>query len=118
MQTGIVGELLVTIRLFQYGIQAAPPLIDTGNDLIAIKGEIFRAIQVKATAREYLSFNSLPDLYHILALVKLEAKEEDFLLDESKVFLLSKDQVNKSCYAFGEMEQHKINQELVDRLFS
>ena len=47
--TGVTGELLVQLRLFQYGVQAAPPLTDSGNDLIAIKGHIFKAIQVKTT---------------------------------------------------------------------
>jgi len=43
---GTFGELFVQLRLLQYEIQAAQPLKDTGNDLIAIKGEVFKAIQV------------------------------------------------------------------------
>jgi hypothetical protein len=33
--TGTFCELLVQIRLLQYGVQAAPPIKDSGNDLIA-----------------------------------------------------------------------------------
>ncbi len=47
--TGTIGELLVQLRLFQYGVQAAPPLKDSGNDLIAVRRETFRAVQVKTT---------------------------------------------------------------------
>ena len=49
LQTGIIGELLVQIRLLQYDVQAVATHKDTGNDLLATKGEIFRAIQVKTT---------------------------------------------------------------------
>ena len=38
MKTGTIGELLVQLRLLQYNVQAAPPIKDSGNDLIAIKG--------------------------------------------------------------------------------
>ena len=48
--TGTVGELLVQLRLLQYGVQAAPPLKDSGNDLIALKGYEIRTIQVKTSA--------------------------------------------------------------------
>ena len=48
IQTGTIGELLVQIRLLQYGVQAAPPIKDSGNDLIAMNGEVFRAVSVAA----------------------------------------------------------------------
>jgi len=51
IKTGTVGELLVQIRFLQYDVQAAPPLKDSGNDLIAICGEVFRGVQVKTTAK-------------------------------------------------------------------
>lgn len=47
VKIGTIGELLVTLRLLQYGVQAAPPLKDSGNDLIAVRGMRFSAIQVK-----------------------------------------------------------------------
>jgi len=70
-----VEELLVQLRLLEYGVQAAPPLKDSGNDLIAIKGREFRAIQVKATRdAKGFDFNGkelAERLYDILALVQL-----------------------------------------------
>lgn len=38
IRTGTVGEFLIQLRLLQYEVQAAPPLVGTGNDLIAVKG--------------------------------------------------------------------------------
>lgn len=35
LATGTLGELLVQFRLLQFDIQAAPPLKDSGNDLVA-----------------------------------------------------------------------------------
>jgi len=68
---GTVGELLVQIRLLQYGVQAAPPLKDSGNDLIGIRGNEFRAIQVKTTTGERFDLRDLPSKFHILACVRL-----------------------------------------------
>jgi hypothetical protein len=36
MRIGTLGELLVQLRLLQFDVQAAPPLKDSGNDLIAV----------------------------------------------------------------------------------
>lgn len=44
--TGTLGELLVQIRLLQCGVQAAPSIKDSGNDLIAVNGKEFRAVSV------------------------------------------------------------------------
>lgn len=53
---GTLGELLVQLRLLEYGVQAAPPIKDTGDDLIAIKGETVKFIQVKTKAgHKYLT---------------------------------------------------------------
>jgi hypothetical protein len=53
LATGTVGELIAQLRLLEHGVQAALPLRDTGNDLIAIKGNIFKAIQVKSTRKRH-----------------------------------------------------------------
>jgi hypothetical protein len=47
LQTGTLGELLVQIRLLQHDVQSVSPHKDTGNDLLAVKDEALRAIQVK-----------------------------------------------------------------------
>lgn len=44
---GTLGEPLVQLRLLEFGVQAASPIRDSGNDLIAIKGRIVKFIQVK-----------------------------------------------------------------------
>lgn len=80
LTTGTFGELLVQLRLLQYGVQAAPPLKDSGNDLIAVKGAVFKAIQVKTTAKNRFRLNDMPKYYHLAALVALvgEQNEVDF----------------------------------------
>lgn len=47
MVKGTIGELIVQTRLLQYGVQAAAPIKDSGNDLIALKGYAVKTIQVK-----------------------------------------------------------------------
>ena len=44
IKIGTIGELLVQLRLLLYQVQAAHPIKDSGNDLIAVKGEVSRAI--------------------------------------------------------------------------
>lgn len=49
MRTGTIGEILVQLRLLQCGVQAAPPINDSGNDLIAVNGRTVRAVSVRTT---------------------------------------------------------------------
>ena len=79
---GTVGELLVQMRLLEYGVQAAPPLKDSGNDLIAIRGEIVKFIQVKTEQRK----RNLPKFYHLLVMVDLiKNSSGNFLYYKSKI---------------------------------
>jgi hypothetical protein len=74
IKIGTVGELLVQLRLLEFDVQAAPPLKDSGNDLIAIRGEPMRAIQMKTTARNDgfpFRLDALPKMYPSLAIVRL-----------------------------------------------
>jgi len=93
LSTGTVGELLVQLRLLQHSIQAAPPLKDTGNDLIAIRGSVFKAIQVKTSTTGL--FDDLDDLpkkhYHLAAFVALTGEARQLHLDASEVFLVTKE---------------------------
>jgi hypothetical protein len=95
MQTGTVGELLVQLRLLEHGIQAAPPLKDSGNDLIAIKGTTFRAIQVKTTTQDRFQKPDGTRLYHVLAVVQLVADEHSLYLDQSKVYLVPAEAIHE-----------------------
>lgn len=88
VKIGTIGELLVQTRLLQYDVQAAPPIKDSGNDLIAVKGEAFRGVQVKTTAGARISQRPLPQHYHILAVVHLRSTDDELLLDQSPVYLV------------------------------
>jgi hypothetical protein len=113
---GTFGELLVQLRLLQYGVQAAPPIKDSGNDLIAIRGEAFRAIQVKTRTEFPTRVNDLPDLYHILALVVLdpEGTGTELSLDRCGIFLFNRDEVETGL---SEDKQYLISQKRIAELF-
>ena len=116
---GTFGELLVQLRLLQYGVQAAPPFKDSGNDLIAIRGEEFRAIQVKTRAPGggvRINKKKLPKLYHIMAIVLLDPNGEgtNLSLDMCWVYLLTKEEFEEG---FPDLAPFRINQERVDALF-
>lgn len=117
MATGTIGELLVQLRLLQYDVQAAPPIKDSGNDLIAARGMVLKTIQVKATTGNRCSCNNLPKLYHLLALVFLRREKNDFLLDRSQIFLLRKGEVLKSSYSIGELTAREICRKRIEQLF-
>lgn len=118
IKTGTVGELLVQLRLLQFGVQAAPPLKDSGNDLIAIKGECFRAVQVKTTTREEFNKGNLPDKYHILAVVFLAGENQNIWLDGSKVFLIEKKKVHGLSKKIDGLGEFAISAELIDSIFN
>ena len=116
--TGTVGELLVQLRLFQYDVQAAPPLKDSGNDLIAVRGRTIKAIQVKTTAKINGKFQIPKDrLYHILACVKLDGAGNDLSLDASEVYLIDREAIATNAVKTNCLDNYRISQELVDRLF-
>ena len=119
---GTFGELLVQLRLFQYGVQAAPPLKDSGNDLIGVKGSVFRAIQVKTRTQDRFDLGDLPDrAYHLLALVALHGRICDASLDATRVFLLSRREVEELGNGNPHVEQlaeWELDAGRVDHLFS
>jgi hypothetical protein len=102
VKLGTFGELLVQLRLLEFDVQAAQPLKDSGNDLIAIRGDAMRAIQVKATKIEddgYRVRGDLPERYHALAIVKFDGGEGTLYLDQSRVFLIAKEDVGTESLA-------------------
>jgi hypothetical protein len=118
---GTFGELLVQLRLLQFDVQAAPPLKDSGNDLIAVRGEAMRAVQIKTTAgkAEHFEFdlNPPPMLYHALALVQLVGEDRTLYLDKCRIFLLPRAEVKKGRYTFKELGERELSPEVVDNLF-
>src|SRR6266852_8784182 len=94
--TGLFGELLVQIRLLQYGVQAAPPIEDSGNDLIAVNGKEFRAVSVRTTTKTTYTKPKSARLYDVLAVVCLVGGDNEVSLDSSHIFLIPKQAVKKA----------------------
>ncbi|MEF3080778.1 hypothetical protein V3391_00925 [Luteimonas sp. SMYT11W] len=118
MAIGTIGELLVQTRLLQYGVQAAAPLKDSGNDLIALKGYAVRTIQVKTSTARFPARLRLPEKFHLVALVKLHGHGTELELDRSAVYLITKEQVaGLMLNREDDMAQFLISQRLVDALF-
>ncbi|MBI3933050.1 MAG: hypothetical protein HY316_00045 [Acidobacteria bacterium] len=85
LKIGTIGELLVQLRLLQYDIQAVSPHKDTGNDLLAVRGENFRAVQVKTCANgdtfRVDQKKLLRRKFHVLALVQLQGENRTVQAD-------------------------------------
>jgi hypothetical protein len=110
IKTGTVGELLVQLRLLQFDVQAAPPLKDSGNDLIAIRGQTLRALQVKTRTADAFDIGDLRrrgKLFHDIVLVQLLGEGSTLWLDESRVFLLSKEEIHRDLYTLDQLKDHE-----------
>ena len=117
--SGTVGELLVQLRLLQFGVQAAPPLRDSGNDLIAVRGRDVRSVQVRtawgrrptspkyATAREYDG----------VAFVRLAGSPTQIQLDQCSVYLVPLEALHE-LRSKGAIERHRLSSRTVDALFT
>ena len=116
IKTGTIGELLVQTRLLQFDVQSAPPLKDSGNDLIAVRGEVFKGIQVKTTTKEDFRLSNLPEHYHIVAFVELRGEDNDIYLDDSCVYLIPRTEIENGGVQ-EKMERFLLTQKLVDKLF-
>lgn len=116
MSTGTIGELLVQIRLLQYGIQAAPPLKDSGNDLIAVNGETFRAVSVKTT--KVGQYNKPKERnYHVLAVVELVGDGQEIYLDRSRLFLIPRERVDGASTDCANLQEFACCGQVVEQLF-
>jgi hypothetical protein len=123
---GTFGELLVQLRLLQHSVQAAPPVKDTGNDLIAIRGTVFRAVQVRTRCSFPVDVKKrkLPKQYHVLAIVVLGKVDYDDLvdyevaLDMCRVFLLKKEEVIKRYFTEQDLQQYDLSKQRIDQLWS
>jgi len=117
IQTGTIGEMLVQMRLLQYGVQAAPPIKDSGNDLIAVNGQVFRAVSVRTTTTGRYRKPPAERLYHVLAVVHLIGDERAIFLDQSGIFLLPRDQVAGASNYCKDLLEHLLSEQLVRKLF-
>jgi hypothetical protein len=116
--TGTVGELLVQLRLLQHDVQAAPPLKDSGNDLIAVRGHTFRAVQVRTTRLAQPRWQLPPKdrAYHLLALVALDGEGDELSLDGSKVYLIPRAALEGGRVP-PELDRFALSSYVVDRCF-
>ena len=105
---GTLGEIFSQLKLLEYGVQAAPPLKDSGNDLIAIKGEVVKYIQVKTSINGVPQLRNLPEIYLLVFLAHLVLDEEGVLYDNSEITVFSKD---------NDGTRGALTQELVDELW-
>lgn len=117
IHTGTLGELLVQIRLLQYGVQAAPPLKDSGNDLIAINGDIFRAVSVRTTTTGTYNKPKADRLYHVLAVVHLLGQEREVSLDYSRLFLIPHADVAAASTDCDQLTNYQFSEKLVEAMF-
>jgi len=115
--TGTLGELLVQIRLLQCGVQAAPPVKDSGNDLVAVNGTEFRAVSVRTTTTGTYTKPESSKLYHVLAVVYLVDDENNVFLDDSELFLIPKPEVAAASTNHESLGQYKFSRQHVANLF-
>jgi len=110
--------MLVQIRLLQYGVQAAPPIKDSGNDLIAVNGQAFRAVSVRTTTTGRYNKPPAERLYHVLAVVRLVGDDREVFLDASQVFLIPQAEVAAASDSCDRLRDYMFSGELVGKLFA
>jgi hypothetical protein len=114
---GTLGELVVQLRFLEHNIQAAPPIKDSGNDLIAIRGPVFRAIQVRTTTRNTIIKPKASVDYHILAVVKLPRIDGRCSTRGAEVFLFPRQQVSQLSRRLSDYPKQILTEALINRLF-
>jgi len=114
---GTVGELLTQIRLLQFDVQAAPPLEDSGNDLIAIRHKTIKTIQVKTRTADKLQIGKLPEFYDLLAVVLLSGTDWNLFLDDSNIYLIPRDKVETALQDKEVLNKFLLRDDLVNEIF-
>lgn len=118
LKLGTIAELLVQASLLQFDVQAAPPLKDSGNDLIAIRRAAIRAIQVKATKRDRYGAPKEKIRYDILAAVRMRGAGRLIHFDQCEIFLLEKKELRRLPRSFDRLPRdYLLTKERVDFLF-
>jgi len=119
LATGTFGELLVQLRLLQFDVQAAPPLKDSGNDLIAIRDDAIRCVQVKATeAKERPAWPKRVTKYHLIAFVRIVREDRVLQLDQSHIYLFWREETMcRLSRSWSKLEQFLLTSQRVDELF-
>lgn len=116
---GTFGELIVQIRLLQYGVQAAPPLKDSGNDLIAIKQSVIKTIQVKTTSSHNVPrWPPVDKLFHILAIVRLSGEGLNIFVDATDVYLVPKEMLLETKRDWASLSKFILSEQYIEKLFN
>ncbi len=114
---GTIRELIVQLRLLEHDVQAAEPIKDSGNDLIVIRGRVFRTIQVRTTTVETIDKPDGTTLYGILAVVQLPVASGRFVTRDAQIYLFSVDEVQGLSGKVTRYADYLFSQDLIDRLF-
>lgn len=114
---GVLGELLVQQRLLIFEVQAAKPLADTGNDLVAFKGRQCRTIQVKTTKKDEPYPEKSGRDYDLAAFVLLKTHNGIFSADRSEIFLVPHADVATFHHASTNREPFRLTFEHVSAIF-
>lgn len=114
---GTLGELIAQTHLLTHGVQAAPPIKDSGNDLIGVRKQSFRAIQVRTSSNGSINKPNPKRLYHILAVVHLPFDENFPLVSQARVFLFPKEDVKNLAGRVFDYEKNEISRALVEQLW-
>jgi hypothetical protein len=109
--------LLVQIRLLQYGVQAAPPIADSGNDLIAVNGKEFRTVSVRTTTKGTYTKPNNARIYDVLAVVYLAGADNEVALDGSQIFLIPHSTVADVSTDSKNLGKYICSRGLVEELF-
>jgi hypothetical protein len=116
---GMIGQLLVQTRLLQFGVEAAPPLTDSGNDLIAIRFPSIHTIQVKTRRKQSLNLGKIPKRFSILALVHIAEGEERHTIDleRSSVYLLPANVADDRSFNRETLKHYVLSEAAVNDFF-
>src|SRR2546430_10346307 len=114
---GTLGELIAQTHMLAHGVQAPPPIKDSGNDLIAVRGSAFRAVQVRTSARGLIRRPDADTLYHILAAAHLPFRDGAPLGSEARVFLFPAEVVRELAGTVDQYPRALISDELVLKLW-
>lgn len=111
------GVMLLQIRLLQFGVRAAPPLPGSTADLIAIKGDVVRTIQVQARAGLF-DLRNLPEWFHFVAFVRVRVDKSAYALDQSEIYLVPREALG-GLYLNrgGRMRSYLLTNELMGEYF-
>jgi hypothetical protein len=96
LKIGTIGEMLVQIRLLQFGVQANPPIKDSGTDLVAVRDGVFKSVQVKTTLHGRFRNPKLARHCDVVALVDLKGSGNELFLDYSVVYLVPRKEIDKA----------------------